>query len=149
MPFLGLEVVPPRAEPLGERMSGLEATVAAFEKYERDRWHKLSNDLQPLVNLPERLTRDIAKMQGVFDGRISTVSKDIERSITAAVERAIEPVNADVAKLKTDVEALQSAHLKDEGARGIIAIIFRSPVIAWLASAGIAVWALLSGRVQP
>ena len=52
----------PARESLGERISSVEATLGALEKYEHERWHKLSNDLQPLVALPEKITRDIAKM---------------------------------------------------------------------------------------
>ncbi len=133
-------------EQLGAQLAALSASFKAEKEYQHDRWHKLANDLTPVINLPERLTRDIAKIQGNFDGRFGAFSRDIERSITAAVERAIEPVNADIALLKTDVEELKRAKLQDDGARGVIAAMFKSPLIAWLAALVATAWAILSGK---
>lgn len=102
---------------VGERIASLEATVAALEKYERERWHKLANDMAPLVLLPERLTREIGKMQGTFDGRVSVISKEIERSITAAVEKAIEPINEALHSVKQRVSDLENTQSQWKGAR--------------------------------
>lgn len=144
---------PPRQEQLGERISGLESAFASFEKYEHERWHALNNTLMPLTGLPLQLTRDIAKIQGTFDGRIAAITKEIERSITAAVEKAIEPVNSEVATLKTQVAALEAIQLKEAGAKSLVASFLRSPIItgfigALMAAAAIA-WAFLTGKVQP
>lgn len=141
-------MTPPRQDTLGERLSGVEATLEAFEKYERDRWHKLAQDMQPLVNLPSQMTRDMAKIQGAFEGRISTVTKEIERSITAAVERAIEPVNNEVASMKSRIEALETKGHRQEGALGVVLAILKSPAFGWLVGAALTVWALLTGKVQ-
>lgn len=146
-------MAPPRQDQLGERLSGLEAAFAGFEKYEHERWHALNNTLQPLAALPLQLTRDIAQIQGTFDGRIAAITKEIERSITAAVEKAIEPVNADLALLKTKVEALEAIQLKNAGAKSLASSFLRSPIItgfigALMAAAAIA-WAFLTGKVQP
>lgn len=144
-------MAPPRPDQLGERLSGLEAAFTGFEKYEHERWHALNNTLQPLTSLPLQLTRDIAKIQGTFDGRIAAITKEIERSITAAVEKAIEPVNADVAMLKAKVEALEATHLQEAGAKSLAVRLLHSPVISGFIGAlmaGIAVaWAFVSGRV--
>ncbi len=138
-----------RPSNIGERLSGLEATVTSLEKYEHDRWHKLAQDLQPLVLLPERLTREMGRLQGTFDGRIVTISKEIERSITSAVEKAIEPINTDVADLKVKVATLLEERSRRDGASGIVQSILKSPLLAWLAMISAAAWAVLSGRVQP
>lgn len=122
--------------------------MTALEKYEHERWHKLAQDLQPLVLLPERITRDIAKMQGTFDGRISSISNEIQRSITAAVEKAIEPVDADLAALKVEVAALQDDRIRRDGATGVIQAILKSPALGWLVGAAITAWAVLTGRVH-
>jgi len=138
--------MPPRPEQQGERLSSLEAKFDGFERYEHERWHALNNTLQPLVGLPLQLTRDIAKIQGTFDGRIAGITKEIERSITAAVEKAIEPVNADIVALKAAVKVLEGAKSKDEGARGVIASILNSRLLAWLLAVLGAAWAVLSGK---
>ena len=144
-------MAPPRQEQLGERLSGVEATLAAFERYERDRWHKLAEDMQPLVNLPAQLARDIGKIQGTFDGRISAITKEIERSITAAVEKAIEPVNRDVAVLKRKVEILEAAQLQEDGAKNLASKVLHSPVIGGFIGALLAAlafaWAALTGKL--
>jgi hypothetical protein len=80
----------------GERIAGLEAKFDAFEQYERERWHKQDRDLQLLVGLPTQIARENGKMQG-----------EISALITAAVEKALEPVMGDIALLKTKVEALE------------------------------------------
>lgn len=144
-------MAPPLNNQLGERLSGVEATLAAFERYERDRWHKLAEDMQPLVNLPAQLARDIGRIQGTFDGRIAAITKEIERSITAAVEKAIEPVNADVATLKAKVEALEVAQQQETGAKNLSARLLHSPVIsgflgALMAAVAVA-WAFITGKV--
>jgi hypothetical protein len=142
---------PRNEQQLGERISGVEATLEAFEKYERDRWHKLAQDMQPLVHLPTQIARDIAKIQGSFEGRISSVTREIERSITAAVEKAIEPVNADVASLKTKVEALEASRLHESGAKHFAGRLLQSPVISGFIGAlmaGLAfAWAVVTGKV--
>lgn len=102
---------------IGERVSSIEATLDALEKYEHERWHRLSNDLQPLVQIPERLAREIGKMQGIFDGKINSVSKEIERSIMAAIEKAIQPMGAEIAELRGEVETLKTEHRQMTGAR--------------------------------
>jgi hypothetical protein len=142
---------PTRPDQLGERLSGLEAAFGSFEKYEHDRWHALNNTLQPLVGLPLQLTRDIAKIQGTFDGRIATITREIERSITAAVEKAIEPVNADVTRLKADVEELKAAQLQEAGAKNFSSRLLQSPVISGFIGAILAglafAWAVMTGKV--
>lgn len=138
--------MPPRQDSLGERISGLEARFDGLEKYQHEWRHSLNNTLQPLVNLPTQIARDIAKIQGTFDGRIATITKEIERSITAAVEKAIEPVNADIAALKADVEELKAARNQDEGAKSFIAAVFKSPLLAWVVALAGMLYAYVSGR---
>jgi hypothetical protein len=107
----------PQARDLGERISSLEASVGAFREYESEKWHKLAQDLQPLVMLPERITRDVAKIQGSFDGKLGALEKMLDRSITAAIEKAILPMNQDIAELRSDVDALKLERQRFTGAR--------------------------------
>jgi hypothetical protein len=144
-------MAPSRPDPLGERLSGLEATVASMDKYAHSKWHDLNNTLQPLTGLPLQLSREIAKMQGTFDGRMSAITRDMERSITAAVEKAIEPVNTEIATLKAKVEALEQANFQEAGAKGLAAAIMRSPIVSvvigsLLAALAVA-WAFVNGKV--
>jgi hypothetical protein len=68
---------------VGERIAGLEATVAGFEKYERERWHKLDNDLQVIIGLPNQMTRDIAKLEGKLEAKIDGRLSAIELRLSA------------------------------------------------------------------
>jgi hypothetical protein len=133
---------------LGEKVAGIDARFAAFEKYEHERWHKLNNDLQPVVALPERVTRDIAKLQGTFEGRINSVSKELERAITSAVEKAMASVNADVAELRADVDALKLANSGQEGERTVLKSILQSPLLVYVVMVAGIVWAALTGRLK-
>ena len=62
---------------IGERITAITVQFQEFEKYNHERWHKLNNDLQPLVNLPLQIGRDIAKLEGKIeakiDGRLSAI----------------------------------------------------------------------------
>lgn len=132
--------MPPLRDTIGERMSSLETKVEGFERYEHERWHKLNNDLQPLVALPERITRDVAKMQGNFEGRINSVSKEIERSITAAIEKAIEPMSAEINRLRSEVDVLKLGQHQMTTARRLAVWALQTLIAA--VSAIVAVFAL-------
>ena len=140
-------MAPPRNDQLGERISGVEATLETLDKYQHERWHELNNRLQPLFGLPEQLAREVGRMQGSFEGRIGAVTKELERSITAAVEKAMEPVSTDIADLKSRVGALETVKEQEAGAKGVIAAVLKSPAVAWLFAAAVALWALITGKV--
>jgi hypothetical protein len=131
---------------LGERIAALSASFEAEKEYQHERWHKLDNDLTPVVNLPEKLTREIGRLQGIFDGKISTVTREIERSITAAVEKAIEPLNVEVIDLKTRVSALETAQVADKTAKGVLVWFLQSPLIGWLFAVGVILWTKLGAK---
>ena len=102
---------------LGERIAALAASFESEKEYQHDRWHKLANDLTPLISLPERMTREIGRLHGIFDGKISTLSRDLERSTEATIEKAIKPVTDNVAELRKDVDALKKARAQLSGAK--------------------------------
>jgi hypothetical protein len=110
----------------GERIAGLEAKLDAFERYERDRWHKQDKDLQLLVGLPTQIARENGKMQG-----------EIERGIMAAVEKAIEPLARTLADLAARVSILELAKQREEGAKGLAVWFLQSPLIGWIAAAAL------------
>lgn len=129
--------MPPQRDQLGERIAGLEAKFDGFDKYTHERWHDLGNTLQSLAMLPEKLTRDIAKLQGTFDGKIDSFRRDIERSIGDAIASALEPVTGDIAKLKAEVDALKEARLQFTGARLVLVWIVQTVIAAATAIGGI------------
>jgi hypothetical protein len=92
---------------LGERVAALIASFEAEKNYQHDRWHKQDNDLQALMLLPERLTREIGRLHGLVDGKVSAISKELERSMEAAIRKAIEPLDEKVRLLEADVEGLK------------------------------------------
>lgn len=118
---------------LGERMAALEASFNASNEYQHERWHRLANDLQPIIALPERITRDVAKMQGLFEGKITSVAKEIDRSITAAIEKALKPVNDDITALKNEVAALQAKQNAWTGAKMLAVWVIQTAIAAVVA----------------
>lgn len=92
---------------LGERIAALAASFEAEKQYQHDRWHKQAQDLQILVALPERLTREIGRFHGLVDGRVAAISKELERSMEAAIRRAVEPLSDRVKVLEAKVEGLE------------------------------------------
>lgn len=57
------------------------------------------------------------------------------------------PLAAEIGDLKTRVAQLEAANNRSEGAKGLGAAVLRSPVLAWVVSAAITAWAILTGRV--
>lgn len=47
------------------------------------------------------------------------------------------------------VSALESDKSRREGQAGVLTAALRSPALAWIISAAVTVWALLSGRIDP
>jgi hypothetical protein len=111
--------MPPRQEHLGERMSSLEASVAAFEKYEHDRWHQLNNDLTALMGLPTQFAREMARLEGGFQGKIAE-----------AVRQAIAPLMADMGDLKERVSAIETRQNAWGGARSLAVWIVQTMIAA-------------------
>jgi hypothetical protein len=132
---------PSKPQDLGERLAGMEARFESFERYTHERWHQLNNDLQPLTMLPERIARDMGKIQGIFEGRIVSVSKDLERSMEAAIEKALRPATQDIKKLQTDVDRLKIKSGQDSALRRF----FTSAIQTILAAIGAfaAIYALM------
>lgn len=131
--------MPPRSD-LGERISSLEASVGAFREYESEKWHKLAQDLQPLVMLPERITRDVAKMQGNFDGKLGALEKMLDRSITAAIEKAILPMNQDISELRADVDGLMLKDQQTTGGRRLAVWVIQTLFAAVTAILAVLAW---------
>lgn len=128
--------MPPPRDNLGERLAGLEAKVDSFEQYTHDKWHDMAQVLQPLALLPERMTREIGKIQGTVDGRINLVSKEIDRSIAAAIREALQPLTLDVLELKNKVEELEKQRYVLTGAKMIGVFIFQTLLAILTALAG-------------
>lgn len=113
---------------LGERIATLAASFEAEKTYQHDRWHKQDQDLAPLTLLPERMTREIGKLHGLVDGRVSSISQEVKDSVQVAIKEAIRdaitPIADDVreikAKLSThddQIDELQSTVARWSGAR--------------------------------
>jgi hypothetical protein len=47
------------------------------------------------------------------------------------------------------VSTLESDKSRREGASNVLQVVLRSPALAWLISAAITAWAVLSGRLDP
>jgi polyhydroxyalkanoate synthesis regulator phasin len=125
--------MPGRASTVGERISGLEATVASMDSYSHERWHKLANDMVPMLALPERLTRDVAKIDAKVEVRINAVAKEMERAVLAAIKEAIAPIKAEMVELRTDVDALKAQSNKLTGAKLLLVFIMRGTRERYLA----------------
>jgi hypothetical protein len=111
---------------LGQRVAAIGARFEAFEQYSHERWHSLSNDLQPLVQLPTVFARDFAMLEGRLAG-------NIEAAVAKAIDKALAPVNQDIAKLQAEVAALGSEKQRMTGAR-LFGIWFVQTAIAAMAA---------------
>lgn len=129
---------------LGERVSRIEATVTGMDRYAHEKWHDLNNTLTPLVQLPERMAREMAKMQGAVEGQISGVSRDLERAISTAIEKALAPVNATLASLEGRVAQLEMKDSQQTGAKNVINYFLKSPLVGWLTAGALALAALVA-----
>lgn len=57
------------------------------------------------------------------------------------------PLAADIADLKARMAAVEADKNRSEGARGLGVALLRSPALAWVISAAVTAWAVLTGRV--
>lgn len=111
-------------ESAGERLAAVEASLNALVGYEHERWHKLNNDLQPIMLMPAQVARDIGRLEGHINGRIESAIKDFGKEIDAAIE----PIRRDVDNLKTQMTEINSA-------RSTWKLLLQSPLIGGLLGA--------------
>lgn len=137
-------MAPRKPSDLGERVASLAAGFEQFEKYSHERWHKLNNDLQPIVALP----RDLSKLEGRLRGEMSAYAKSFEQAVSDAIEKAIEPINENISTLRADVDELKGWRRQQTGERGIIKAIAESPLVAWIFAAAVMLWAWLTAHGQ-
>lgn len=136
----------PEFERFGERMAALEARFESFEKYSHDRWHDLNNSLQPIMMLPERITRDIAKIQGTLESRVNEVGRGIDATVLIAVKDALSPVSQELMELKAKVSVLELANAKEDAQKSLMVSFFKSPVVIWAAGLLFAAYSILKGE---
>lgn len=112
----------------GERLARVEEQLKSLNQYTHDKWHDMAQVLQPLAMLPERMTRENGKLQGMVEGRIAANSKEIERSFTAAIKEALQPFTDDLREVKDglskhtrEIEELKLTSARITGARLFIA----------------------------
>jgi hypothetical protein len=103
----------------GERLAAVEAILQRMETYEHDRWHKLANDLQPIMDLPRQMAIETGRLEGKFEAAI-------KRSITEAVG----PILVDIDALKREMEALKTAHDRATGSANTLKAILQSPLVS-------------------
>ncbi len=82
-----------------------------------------------------------------LSGKVDTLAREVF---------GLGPLTADIHEIKTKVEAietrirtLEQKQTERDGRDGLLAFLFRSPALGWLAGAGAATWAILSGKVHP
>lgn len=57
------------------------------------------------------------------------------------------PLAADIVDLKGRVTAIEVLINRSEGAKGMGAALLKSPALAWIVSAAITAWAVISGKL--
>lgn len=112
----------PQRHPLGE-LDEISRMLGELSAYVHEGRHGVNN----LSTKFDALAIDIAK-------RVETMRTELSVRLDAMDGR---------------IAALEETAARDRGARGAIGWFLHSPVIGWLGGFAIAVWAILSGRVQP
>lgn len=128
----------------GERVASLAASFEAEKNYQHERWHKLDNDLTPIVNLP----RDLAKMEGRLRGEMSTYATGFERAVSKAIEKALSPINEELGKIRGDVDDLKGWRREQTSERGLLKMLLQSPILMYLVMLAGIVWAAVTGRLK-
>lgn len=118
---------------IGERLAGLEGEFKVYTSYSHEKWHKLNNDLQPLMMLPERITREIGRLEGALDGRVTT----LEHAIGLSIAKALLPITADIAALRGEVDDLKKARQQMTGVRQLGVFLVQTVIAAATALVGI------------
>ena len=88
-------------------------------------------------------------MQGLtsLNGKVDGLSREVFM---------LGPLSADLGEMKAKVTAaderirlLEDKQTKRDGRDGLLVLAVKSPALGWLAGAGAATWAILSGKVHP
>lgn len=58
------------------------------------------------------------------------------------------PLATEVAEMRTRLAVLEKAHERQEGGKGALMAVLKSPSIAWLVGAAVTAWAILTGRLH-
>jgi hypothetical protein len=91
-------------------------------------------------------------MLGEMKGQLRELIHNLN-SMSAKIDSLTERVAgaaglpAKVRELEDRIRSLEADKNKRDGAMGLGAWLTRSPVIAWLAAAGVALWAMMKGRM--
>lgn len=115
--------MPPRTgqlDEISEAIGRLSGQIESLDRYTHEREHGLNNLAQKVDGLGVRITRDIAAVEGRIEGRIKAMD-----------DRLV---------------AVETAQNKDAGARNLFTWILQSPLIGWLAAAGLFFAAMLKDR---
>lgn len=104
----------------------LKGQFSALEKYIHDRFHDQQQQAQVQYGYLETILRELKKMRE--DDRKSNAESHEE--------------------LEDRIAALEAVNTKREGLMGGVEWLMKSPLIGWIVAGAVAVWGLLTGRVQ-
>lgn len=116
----------PELDPASMIVGELKGQFAALEKYIHTQFHNLRNEDQIKYNYFERILRELRELRE-GDQKANSDSHD---------------------ELEERISALEAINTKRDGLWGGLDWFLKSPLIAWIAAAGLWVWAYVTGRVQ-
>lgn len=128
--------MPTRSLTVGERLARIEGRFDESDANARELWRRNDDALKGLAGLPERLARERGEDRGQTEGRLNAVVADLRRTITDAVEKAIEPLTATQADHEKRLDSLEKQGNALTTARLIIVFIVQTFIAAATAFAG-------------
>lgn len=67
----------PDSRVVGERLAAIETSIKMMQDYEKEHWHKLNNDLTPIMMLPDKLQRELKTSLAPLVKDIEQLQKDV------------------------------------------------------------------------
>ncbi len=129
-----------KLDDLSMLLGEMRSEVGSLKEYVHQFRHDEKNQQQLQLSFQEQTLRQVEKLrEDIQADRLR------DRADAAAIRLAD---RAEIEQIKRDLDALKGASQRREGVMGAVDWLIKSPLVGWMVSAGLAIWAFATGRLH-